>query len=58
MKFNIIFYLTLTITFFHLFFYQIKTLNVKVPKNCLKIFKSNNILGLIVFTNILIGKLF
>ena len=58
MKFSNIFYLTLVITFFHLFFYQIKFLNIKVPKNCLKIFKSNNILGLIVGLNILAGKLF
>jgi 4-hydroxybenzoate polyprenyl transferase len=57
MKFNNIFYLTLIVTFFHLFFYQIKLLNVRNSKSCLKIFKSNNILGLIVFLNILLGKL-
>ena len=57
MKFNIIFYLTLIVTFFHLFLYQIKLLNVKDSKSCIKIFKSNNILGLIVFLNILLGKL-
>jgi len=49
MKFNNIFYLTLIFTFFHLFFYQIKLLNVKDSESCIKIFKSNNILGLIVF---------
>ncbi len=58
MKFNYIFYFTMAITFLHLFFYQIKFLNVKDSKNCLKIFKSNNILGLIVYANILMGKLF
>ena len=57
MKFSNIFYLSLLVTFFHLFFYQIKMLNVKDPKNCLKLFKSNNTLGLIVFLNILLGKL-
>ena len=57
MKFNNIFYLTLIFTFFHLFFYQIKLLNVKDSESCIKIFKSNNILGLIVFLNILLGKL-
>ena len=58
MQFSNIFYLTLTITFLHLFFYQIKFLNTKIPENCLKLFKSNNILGLILCTNILIGKFF
>ena len=58
MQFSNIFYLTLTITFFHLFFYQIKLLNIKIPENCMKIFKSNNVLGLIVFLNIIAGKSF
>ena len=58
MKFSNIFYITLAITFFHLFFYQIKFLNTKIPENCMKIFKSNNVLGLIVFLNIAVGKSF
>ena len=58
MKFSNLFYLTLLVPFLHLFFYQIKLINTKIPKNCLKIFKSNNILGLIVCINILVGKLF
>ena len=58
MKFSNFYYLILLITFWHLFFYQIKLLNAKVPENCLKLFKSNNILGLIVCTNILVGKFF
>ena len=58
MEFSYIFYLTLVITFVHLFFYQIKLLNIEVPENCLKIFKSNNLLGSIVVLNILSGKLF
>ena len=41
----------------HLFFYQIKTFDLKNPDKCLKIFKSNNYFGLIVFLNILIGKI-
>ncbi len=58
MQFSYIFYLTLGITFLHLFFYQIKSLNVKNPENCLMLFKSNNIFGLIVYLNFLSGKLF
>jgi len=35
----------------------LKKLNTKQPINCLNKFKSNNFLGLIIFINILIGKL-
>ena len=58
MNFSNIFYLFLIIPFCHLFFYQINFLNINKPEECLKIFKSNNILGLIVCMNILVGKLF
>jgi len=58
MSFNNIFYLFLIIPFCHLFFYQINFLNINKPEDCLKIFKSNNVLGLIVCMNILVGKLF
>ena len=58
MSFNNIFYLFLIIPFCHLFFYQISFLNINKPEDCLKIFKSNNVLGLIVCMNILVGKLF
>ena len=57
MKFNEMFYFSIIITIFHLFFYQIKNFNYKNPKNSLKIFKTNNLLGFIVFFNILIGKI-
>ena len=58
MSFSNIFYLFLIIPFCHLFFYQINFININKPEDCLKIFKSNNILGLIVCMNILVGKLF
>ena len=58
MNFSNIFYLFLIIPFCHLFFYQINFLNINKPENCLKMFKSNNILGLIICMNILVGKLF
>ena len=58
MNFSNIFYLFLIIPFCHLFFYQINFLNINKPEDCLKIFKSNNVLGLIVCMNILVGKLF
>ena len=58
MNFSNIFYLFIIIPFCHLFFYQINFLNINKPENCLKMFKSNNILGLIICVNILVGKLF
>ncbi|MDA9084645.1 4-hydroxybenzoate octaprenyltransferase [Candidatus Pelagibacter sp.] len=56
MELNIIYYFFLLIPIYHMFFYQIYNFDSKNPKNSLKIFKSNGLLGLIVFFNILIGK--
>ena len=57
MKFDEMFYFSLIITIFHLFIHQIYNFNYKNPKNSLKIFKTNNLLGFIVLLNILIGKI-
>ena len=57
MNYNYFFYISLLITIIHLFFFQIKIFNSKNPTSCLKVFKSNNITGLIIFSNILIGKI-
>jgi 4-hydroxybenzoate polyprenyltransferase len=57
MNYNYFFYVSLLMTIIHLFFYQIKFFNSKNPTSCLKVFKSNNITGLIIFSNILIGKI-
>ena len=57
MKFNLIYFLFLIIAIFQLIFYQIYKLNVNDANNCLAKFKSNNLLGLIIFVNLLIGKL-
>ena len=57
MNFNFIYFLFLIFPFVHLFFFQLIKLNVKNPNLCLKIFKSNNLLGLIIFLNLLVGKL-
>ncbi|MDC0519533.1 4-hydroxybenzoate octaprenyltransferase [Candidatus Pelagibacter ubique] len=56
MKLNTMFYFFILIPATHLFFYQIHNFNFKDPKNCLKIFKSNNFFGAIILCNILIGK--
>jgi len=57
MNYSYFFFISVLITTIHLFFYQIKYFNSKNPLSCLRIFKSNNILGLIIFFNILIGKI-
>ena len=57
MKFKIFYFIFLIIPILQLLMFQIKKLNIEDPYNCLKKFKSNNFLGLILFINILIGKL-
>ena len=57
MNFSKLYFLSLIIPFIHLFFFQIKNLEVKNSMNCLKSFKSNNTLGLIILINIAIGKI-
>ena len=56
MQFNNLFYFLAIAPFLHLFFYQIKNFESKEPKNCLKIFKSNNLFGFVIFLNILVVK--
>jgi len=57
MEFDLYYFLFLTIPTIHLFLYQIKTFDLNNSSACLKVFKSNNFFGLIVFLNILIGKI-
>ena len=58
MSYNIYYFLFSILIFSHLMFYQIGSLKVIEPITCLKIFKSNNFLGLLVFLNILVGNSF
>ena len=57
MNFKYLYFIFLVVPSVHLILFQIKKLNINDPRNCLKIFKSNNFLGLLIFVNILIGKL-
>ena len=57
MSFKIYYFLFLIIPIVHLFFFQTKNLKVDIPNDCLLKFKSNNFLGLIVFLNLIIGKI-
>ena len=58
MSYNLFYFLFSTLIFLHLIAFQVKTLDVSEPQTCLRIFKSNNYLGFIVFINILIGGYF
>ena len=57
MEFKYLFFFFSIFIFLHLFFYQLKNLDVKSTSSCLKIFRSNNIFGLLIFINIILGKL-
>ena len=52
---NNFFFFLLSVVSFHMF-YQLKNLNIKNPAKCLEIFKSNNLLGLLVFITLISGK--
>ena len=56
-NFNIFYYTFGLIIMYHLFFYQLKSVDIKDPVNCLKIFKSNNFFGFLVFIQLLISKI-
>ena len=56
MKFNQFYFLSLLAIGLHMFIFQIKKLDIHNSDNCLRIFKSNNLLGLIILLSLLIGK--
>ena len=57
MDLNNYYFFMLALIFFHLFIFQVKKLQIKNPENCLKIFRSNNFLGLLVFSSLFLGRL-
>ena len=56
-NYNIFYFMLQIIISFQLFYYQVYKLNIKNSELCLNIFKSNNILGFLVFLNLIVGKL-
>ena len=56
-NFNVFYYAFSLIIGYHLFLYQLKSVNLNNPMNCLKVFKSNNLFGFLVFVQILFGKI-
>ena len=57
LNFNKISLLIFILILIHMLYFQLKKLNIDNSISCLKIFKSNNILGLIVLIGLIIGKL-
>ena len=57
MIFSPIYFFGIIIISLHLLVYQIKFLNINDQFSCLSKFKSNNLIGFLVFINILIGKI-
>ena len=57
MNFKMYYFLFMIVPILHLLIFQIKQLNTNLPFDCLDKFKSNNFLGLLIFINIIIGKL-
>jgi len=57
MEMNKFYFMSLLIIFFQMFYFQLKKMDIQSPSSCLKIFKSNNFLGLLVFCSLLTGKL-
>ena len=54
---NFLYYFLLILIIFQMFYFQIKKLNIDNEQSCLKIFKSNNFLGLVIFFTLIIGKI-
>ena len=57
MNFKMYYFLFMIVPILHLLVFQISRLNTNLSLDCLIKFKSNNFLGLVIFINILIGKL-
>ena len=56
MDFKLLYFIGLLFISFHLIYFQSISLNISLPKICLKKFRSNNFLGFLIFLNILAGK--
>ena len=57
MEMNKFYFISLILIFVQMFYSQLKKIDIQNPSSCLKTFKSNNFLGLLVFCTLLAGKL-
>ena len=51
------YFIFLLFVFFQIYYFQLKKLSINNPSSCLKIFKSNNLLGMLVLISIFVGKI-
>ena len=57
LKMNIFYYIMLVPVIFQMFYLQLYKLNISNPSICLKTFKSNNFLGILIFITLAVGKI-
>ena len=55
--FSKLYFLSLIVIVYHMYFIQLNKFNSNEPEICLKIFQSNNLLGGIILISLLVGKL-
>tara|TARA_Y100000996_G_scaffold404644_1_gene378957 strand:+ start:17 stop:880 length:864 start_codon:yes stop_codon:yes gene_type:complete len=56
-KFNVMYFFFTILIAYHLFYFQLKKVNLNDPSSCLDCFKSNNVFGFLVFSGMVIGKI-
>ena len=56
MELNNLFFIVFIFIFLHMIYFQLKKLNIDNSEQCLRVFKSNNLLGLLVLFSLVIGK--
>ena len=57
LKLSQFYFIFLSIIALQMYYTQIHKLDIKNAGNCLKVFKSNNFLGLLIFINLILGKI-
>tara|TARA_B100000674_G_scaffold435733_1_gene395509 strand:- start:345 stop:1154 length:810 start_codon:yes stop_codon:yes gene_type:complete len=55
--FSKLYFIFLLLIIYHMYFFQLRNFKANEPSVCLKIFKSNNFLGALIFVSLIIGKL-
>ena len=56
MELNKFYFIVLLLIFFQMFYLQLKKLRMNTPSSCLSTFKSNNILGFLIFLSLILGN--
>ncbi len=56
-EFSKLYFLSLIVIVYHMYFIQLNKFDSNEPESCLKIFQSNNLLGGIILVSLLVGKL-